>query len=75
MRISGLWPWPSSFQKVNLARAIFPVCQASLPQAMPAGQGCKGRGMAQQLSVEAAPLEWSMHEKFLTTELLLAAAR
>ena len=77
MRISGLWPCP--VLPVLFSEGEFGQSQFSgvpgLPQDMPAGQGWEGRGKAQQLSVETVPLEWSMPEKFLTTDLLLAAAR
>lgn len=45
-----------------------------LPWEVTAGQGGQGRGKSPLLPVEAAPLEWNMPEKFLTTDLWLAAA-
>lgn len=77
VRISGLWLCP--ILPLLFSEGKFGKSQLSgvpgLPQDMPAGQGCEGRGKAQQLALEAAPLEWNVPEKFLTADLFLAAAR
>lgn len=59
MRISGLWPCPILpllFSEGKFGKSQFPGVPG-LPRDVPAGQDCEGRGKAQQLSVEAAPLD------------------
>lgn len=54
MRISGLWLCPILpllFSDSKFGKRQFSAVPG-LPQDMPAGQGCEGRGKAQQLSVE-----------------------
>lgn len=72
MRITGLWPCPVLpllFSEGKFGKRQFSGVPG-VPRDMPAGQGCVGRGKAQQVSVEAAQLGWSVPEKFLPTDLL-----
>lgn len=67
-----LWFFPWS---PRLCDFSFPAINQTRPCLSQDTPACEERGTAQQLPVKAAPLEWYVPEKCLTTDLLLAAAR